>query len=362
MGALREYMAAIKQARAEKYGLLEGIACERLAICYRNDMISRSGAMIALMDACTAYSGWGVTSKVTQIRSEHAELLNPASKRYGGLVLEAKNENDRTRIDLPRQNDPEEGGGAASEDEYELVRRIVNGAGKPKKAVWTASLLEAALRQAGADRGFLLSCRDDGYAIEAGGSDITANEAASGLYAESVLRHTTMTNEPLVLHDAIQSYWVKDAYIEARRPRSILCLPFAVPGERASFVLYLENRHMPGVFTDRDVKVLELVATRMIYFKLLEDEAAAAEVTNAAEGLAPSAPSSVQSGLIEPLTAREIEILTAIAEGLSNRDIAERFDIAETTVKTHASRIIGKLGVKRRGQAVVRARELGLIE
>ncbi|QKS47093.1 hypothetical protein HUB94_21825 (plasmid) [Paenibacillus cellulosilyticus] len=47
---------------------------------------------------------------------------------------------------------------------------------------------------------------------------------------------------------------------------------------------------------------------------------------------------------------------------MSNKEIADRFGIAETTVKTHSSRIIGKLGVKRRGQAVVRARELHLIE
>lgn len=119
---------------------------------------------------------------------------------------------------------------------------------------------------------------------------------------------------------------------------------------------------MPGVFTDRDAKVLELLATRIIYVTLLEDEAAAAKETNASEGLASSAPRSVQTGLTEPLTEREVEVLAAIAEGLSNRDIAERFGIAETTVKTHASRIIGKLGVKRRGQAVVRARELRLID
>ncbi|WP_182303449.1 LuxR C-terminal-related transcriptional regulator [Cohnella cholangitidis] len=362
MGALREYMAAIGQARTEKYGLMEGIACERLAICYRNDMISQSGAAIAMMDACAAYSEWGVTSKANRIRSRYAELLSPASKRYGGPVLEGEIDSDRTRIDLPRQNGPAEGGSSASEDEYELVRRIVDESGKPMKSGWTASLLEAALRQAGADRGLVLSCRDEGYAIEAGGSGMAEKESASELYAESVLRHASMTNEPLVLHDAIRSYWVKDAYIEAWRPRSILCMPIAVPGERDSFVLYLENRQMPGVFTDRDVKVLELLATRMIYYKLLEDEAAASEMINAAGGRTSSAPSSVQPGVTEPLTEREIEILTAIAEGLSNRDIAERFGIAETTVKTHASRIIGKLGVKRRGQAVVRARELRLIE
>ncbi|WP_397386956.1 response regulator transcription factor [Paenibacillus sp. BIC5C1] len=62
------------------------------------------------------------------------------------------------------------------------------------------------------------------------------------------------------------------------------------------------------------------------------------------------------------MTERETEIIVAIAKGLSNREIADLFGIAETTVKTHTSRIYGKLGVKRRGQAVVRARELQLIE
>ncbi|MDR0267292.1 AAA family ATPase [Paenibacillus sp.] len=360
--ALREFTAAIGQARAEKYGLMEGIACERLAVYYQNDMISTSGATIAMMDACAAYADWGVTSKVTHIRSRHAELLKPALKWYEGSVLEGEIESDRTQSELRRQNDQVENRGSKNEEEYELIRRIVDDTGQPRTANWSAGLLEAAIQHAGADRGFLLSCRIDGYHIEAGGSDLSEKEAASGLYAETVLRHATITNEPLILHDAIQSYWVKDAYIEAQRPRSILCLPIAVPGERASFVLYLENRRIPDVFTDRDTKVLEMLATRMIYVKLLEDEAAVSKGMNTSESLASSAPRSVQTELNEPLTQREIEILTAIAEGLSNRDIAERFGIAETTVKTHVSRIIGKLGAKRRGQAVVRARELQLID
>jgi DNA-binding CsgD family transcriptional regulator len=61
------------------------------------------------------------------------------------------------------------------------------------------------------------------------------------------------------------------------------------------------------------------------------------------------------------ITPREHEILTLIAEGLSNREIGERLFVSENTVKTHSSRIFDKLGVARRVQAVVRARELGLI-
>jgi LuxR family maltose regulon positive regulatory protein len=64
---------------------------------------------------------------------------------------------------------------------------------------------------------------------------------------------------------------------------------------------------------------------------------------------------------IEPLTDRELEILRLIARGFSNREIAEILAIAPTTVKTHASNIYGKFGVKRRTQAVALGRDLGLL-
>lgn len=61
------------------------------------------------------------------------------------------------------------------------------------------------------------------------------------------------------------------------------------------------------------------------------------------------------------VTPREHEILGLIAEGLSNRQIAERLFVTESTVKTHAYRLFDKLDARRRVQAVQRGRELGLI-
>lgn len=61
------------------------------------------------------------------------------------------------------------------------------------------------------------------------------------------------------------------------------------------------------------------------------------------------------------ITPRELEILGLIGEGLSNRQIAERACVTESTVKSHAYRLFDKLGVRRRVQAVQRGRELGLI-
>ena len=66
--------------------------------------------------------------------------------------------------------------------------------------------------------------------------------------------------------------------------------------------------------------------------------------------------------LVEPLTRRELEILSLLAAGQSNREIADQLTIALTTVKWYARQIYGKLGVNNRRQAALRAKTLGLIE
>jgi DNA-binding NarL/FixJ family response regulator len=63
---------------------------------------------------------------------------------------------------------------------------------------------------------------------------------------------------------------------------------------------------------------------------------------------------------IEPLTEREREILMLVARGASNRQIAENLYLTEGTVKNHMSNILGKLGVRDRTQAALKAKELGL--
>lgn len=92
----------------------------------------------------------------------------------------------------------------------------------------------------------------------------------------------------------------------------------------------------------------------------------------ARQGAAPEAPRSpdaaahraVPSGsaeALDSLTPREREILTAIAEGLSNDELAERFFLSPSTIKTHIGRLLHKLGARDRVQLVILAYEAGIV-
>ncbi|MGC0374858.1 response regulator [Streptomyces sp. SAI-229] len=74
----------------------------------------------------------------------------------------------------------------------------------------------------------------------------------------------------------------------------------------------------------------------------------------------PARRETADPAVLDALTRREREVLSCLGEGMSNADIAVRLDMAEATVKTHVSRLLGKLELRSRVQAAVLAQELGL--
>ncbi len=75
----------------------------------------------------------------------------------------------------------------------------------------------------------------------------------------------------------------------------------------------------------------------------------------------PPQPADDIDSLVEPLTAREVEILQLIAAGDSNQAVADKLFITLSAVKKHAGHIFAKLHVNSRTQAVARARQVGLL-
>ncbi len=72
-------------------------------------------------------------------------------------------------------------------------------------------------------------------------------------------------------------------------------------------------------------------------------------------------PAPHRTPALASLTPREVEVLSLVSEGLSNQQIATRLVVTEETVKTHVSRVLRKLGLRDRTQAVIAAYESGLV-
>ncbi len=148
-----------------------------------------------------------------------------------------------------------------------------------------------------------------------------------------------------------------------------------------SFARLLENKSTFAIlFLTEDVESIRNVlnanipAWGLLSPDATEDELVAA-VRAVGEGLWVGAPGLVQSlirmsgrreslgeeSLIEPLTAREKEVIQLMAQGLANKQIALSLGISEHTVKFHLSSLYAKLGISSRTEAVKRGIELGLI-
>lgn len=366
--AILQYQQAASLARSEQHEWLEGIIHERLSLCYLHDSRNQ---LLAIVDACSAYAKWGIHFRVSQLQQEYAPLFDAFSQAWENHASNLTLWRREIKLDAAAPTlEPTMDAEMMNAERLSFIRDIpINAISDGQEQINLAQLtdispifqsgdilqglLEQAIRQTGASGGMLVMWSESHPRIMA-----SPSWADSRSYPEKVLRYTATTGTWTLLPDATQSLFAADDYIRSCMPQAMLCAPISIPGF-SSMLLYLENRYLSNVFTEKDQLIIELILSRTVYLQLSEPSTIGTDA-NAHPGSA--SPSSSAASLIEPLTTREEEILSALAEGLSNKDIALRLGIAETTVKTHASNLFSKLEVKRRGQAVARAKELGLIE
>jgi LuxR family maltose regulon positive regulatory protein len=150
----------------------------------------------------------------------------------------------------------------------------------------------------------------------------------------------------------------------------LLAVAFDAHGERAEAVAALDEALAlaePGgfirIFVDEGAPMARLLyeaCSRGVHAGYVRQVLAAYPVDGTDEDAPPTTP-AVGTRLAEPLSARELEVLPLIAEGLTNQEIADRLYLSLHTVKAHARTIYAKLGVSSRTQAVARGRALGFL-
>jgi DNA-binding NarL/FixJ family response regulator len=163
-----------------------------------------------------------------------------------------------------------------------------------------------------------------------------------------------------------------------RTAPDVILLDMTLPGLDGLGVLHeMRRRELPGrvlvvsSFTDRRrIPAAVRAGARGYLSKDVDPQALAAAVRSVHAGHLLLEPGAAQALLAEPgarpaagpvLTARERDVLTLIADGRSNREIARALAVAEKTVKTHVSSILLKLGLADRTQAAVHAVRAGLV-
>jgi DNA-binding CsgD family transcriptional regulator/GAF domain-containing protein len=349
--AAKGYEDAIREARREKNRLIEAISCERASLFYR-ETGSNTGADVLLADACDAYSAWGATAKVRKLREANPELRLAAIERQEDRVTVV---DEAETIQITREMLQ------IIVDEKALIKKISGWARSEDSQNVMDLFLESAISYSGAEQGYVLNSYEDGSSIENQLGERASCEG-KGSYAEAIVRYVVQTGETVVLADASRSAYAADPSIRSRQPKSVLCMPVLFPGQSQSSVLYLENNLISGVFTLERLEVLELMITRMVYVKSLEESRTRISASSESrDSLSASSVNELQP-LIESLSNREAEILYALADGLSNKEVAFRFGLTEGTVKNYLFHLYSKLGVKRRAQAIARARELGILD
>lgn len=219
-------------------------------------------------------------------------------------------------------------------------------------------LLEGVMDITGADKGYILFEEDEKLHIKVNKESfkypyqIDSNQPLdlSKKLPKRVIRYVARTNDTIMLNeDMFQSIFSKDTYIMNNRPASIACMPLMHQGISLG-VIYLEINMTTESFNTTHIEALNILLDKVMNADKLKLLIKKGQKDNQIDIN------------IQQLTRREQEVLKLLGHGKSNKEIAEELNLTVNTIKTHSVNIYNKLRVNKRIQAVIKAKELGLIE
>lgn len=350
--AMSLYEDAIRLAKENGYINDEALANELAARFYLSAGFRRI-AGVYMAEAYRGYNSWQAFAKAKDLLNRYGEFLEGIDAEEASGVAERTYENLLTATRTEAE-------AAVSTDTYfleEAIERITTETDIDKLF---NGFLDIAVKGIGADKGCLILEKSGELyieaAIDAGYEAVPIKSVGLEEYdaiSKAVVRYVARTLETVVL-DCRKNpgVFASDPYIAETNPGTITCMPLLMQGIPFG-VLYLENSFISGVFSSDRLEALKLLSAQVAFAKRLQSF------------LGDDSPAGAESdsiNIIEALTEREAEVLELIAEGLSNREIAERLIMTVNTVKTHIKNIYGKLQVSRRVQAVKRAKQLKLLK
>ncbi|MDO9067520.1 MAG: ATP-binding sensor histidine kinase [Deltaproteobacteria bacterium] len=257
--AIRLFEMAAISAGENGFVQCEAIACELAAGMYLAEGAD-TAARTCFVKAHHGYAVWGAAAKVKLLEEKHPDwfaapaTITPAGEETTHTANAASTTTGSGTLDMMTVIKVSQ---AISGEVY--LDRLLN------------LLIGFVIENAGATRGNLILKRDSGLFIEAEGTaDPNSTTVLQALpvdncssIPESIINYVARTHEYLVLDDAANcGRFTHDPYIMEKTSKSILCTPIMNQG-RMTGVLYLENNLATGAFTDRRLKVLELLSSQI---------------------------------------------------------------------------------------------------
>jgi DNA-binding CsgD family transcriptional regulator len=336
------YEQAVQEGRQYRSVLTAALAGERAAAFHSERGFEKTAAVFAF-GAHRDYIRAGASVAAGRLAVQYAALWAREELILIGRERAAvREEGEETEV-KPAASVPTE------EADILLWMAEWNSADTDPGTLWP-KLLQAVAKQAGAHKAALIIRRNGGLSLEAiasaeGCSRPCLPPDKSEYVCAALIQLAARTGDVVRVDDAASDgVFGGDAYIVRRRIRSVFVSPVQDIGKTVGY-LYLENAAQPGVFASGRTDTWNLLAAQAIR-ALVEERHLESK-------------SSVLYA--DPLTEREREVLGLLAQGMSNREMADHLGLTEGTVKIHLNRIYDKLGAKRRTQAVEEARNRGML-